>query len=267
MDVLSLFEPIMKLIWVSFRVGAFWIAFPFVVSLNIPPMVRVASALTLSLALVPLVGNTLPQWSIAAPPQLTELVSFAFREIIIGLGLGFLAKFIFSAAVAAASWIGSQIGFSAGSVMNPAFEESDTSWSTLHGWIALMIYLAVGGHWFTLQALAESYQFSYSDFYVRLTDPAAGVALWSEVGSRFFSWMLKLSGPMLVVIMVLQTGLGVLSKFVPQINIWIVSMPITIGVGVLVLAMSLPVYGETLQKLFTVGLETQYLWLKFLGAR
>ncbi|MEO5666609.1 MAG: flagellar biosynthetic protein FliR [Bdellovibrionota bacterium] len=267
MDVLSLFDPIMKLIWVSFRVGAFWIAFPFVVSMNLPAMVRVASALTLSMALVPLVGHTLPHWSVAAPPDMPELVAFTFREITIGLGLGFLAKFIFSAALSAAGWMGSQIGFSAATVVNPEFQDSDTSWSSLHGWIALMVYLAIGGHWFTLQALAESYQFSFNDFYAHLTDPAAGVALWSEVGTRFFTWMLKLSGPMLVVIMVLQAGLGVLSKFVPQINIWVVSMPITIGVGVLVFAISLPMYGEALQKLFSAGLETQYLWLRFLGAR
>jgi len=267
MDVLSLFEPIMQVIWVSFRVGAFWIAFPFVVSLELPPMVRLASALTLSMALVPLVGTTLPQWTIAAPPEMLELLSFGFREFVIGLGLGFLAKFIFSSALAASSWIGSQIGFSAASVVNPDFQDSDTSWTSMHGWIALMVYLAVGGHWFTLQALAESYRFSFNDFYAHLIDPTAGVALWSEVGSRFFSWMLKLSGPMLVVVLVLQAGLGVLSKFVPQINIWVVSMPITIGVGVLVFAMSLPMYGETLQKLFSAGLETQYLWLRFLGAR
>jgi len=267
MDVLSLFEPILQVIWVSFRVGAFWLAFPFVVSLQLPPMVRLASSLTLSMALVPLVGKTLPQWTISAPPELPELVAFAFREFIIGLGLGFLAKFIFSSAVAAASWIGSQIGFSAASVLNPDFQESDTSWSSLHGWIALMVYLGIGGHWFTLEALAESYRFSFTDFYAHLSNTEAGIRLWSEVGTSFFTWMLKLSGPMLVVLMVLQAGLGVLSKFVPQINIWVVSMPITIGVGVLVFAMSLPMYGETLQKLFTAGMETQYLWLRFLGAR
>jgi flagellar biosynthetic protein FliR len=267
MDVLSLFEPIMQLIWVSFRVGAFWIAFPFVVSISLPPMVRVASALTLSLALVPLVGKTLPAWTLINPPQMDELVAYAFREVIIGIGLGFLAKFIFSAAIAAASWIGSQIGISAAAVVNPDFQEADTSWSSFHGWIALMIYLGVGGHWFTLQALAESYQFSFTDFYAHLTNASAGVALWSEVGTRFFSWMLKLSGPMLVVILVLQAGLGVLSKFVPQINIWVVSMPITIAVGIIVFAMSMPLYGETLQKLFSAGMETQYLWLRFLGAR
>jgi flagellar biosynthesis protein FliR len=266
-DVLALFEPILQLIWVSFRVGAFWISFPFVVSLSLPPMVRLASALTLSMALLPLVGTALPPWSLTAPPEIIELLSFAFREITIGLGLGFFARFIFSAAVAAASWIGSQMGFSIAGVMNPAFEESDTSWSMLHGWIALMIYLGIGGHWFTLQALAESYRFSFVDFYAHLIRTDAGIALWSEVGQSFFVWMLKLSGPMLVVIMILQAGMGILSKFVPQINIWVVSIPVTIGVGVLAFTMFLPMYGEALQKLFSVGLETQYLWLRFLGAR
>jgi len=242
-------------------------SFPFVMNLGIPPMVRVASALTLSLALVPLVGNQLPAWTLQNPPETLELIAFIFKEFIIGVGLGFLAKFIFTSAVAAAQWVGIQMGFSQGAIMNPDFEEGDTSWSALHGWIALMIYLGMGGHWFTLQALADSYSFSFDDFYVRLASSNAGISLWSQVGTSFFVWMIKLSGPMVAVILFLQAGMGVLSKFVPQINVWVVSIPITLGVGVLVFSLFLPMYGETLVKLFTAASETQYLWLRFLGAR
>jgi flagellar biosynthesis protein FliR len=267
MDVLSLFEPILQVLWVSIRVGAFWIAFPFVMTLAIPPMVRVASALTLSIALLPLVQAQLPPWTLTSPPEALELIAFVFKEFVIGVGLGFLAKFIFTAAVSAASWIGTQMGFSMASAINPEFGDGDTSWSSLHGWIALMVYLAIGGHWFTLQALADSYQFAFLDFYQRFSQTDAGVAFWAEAGAVFFSWMLKLAGPMVAVILILQSGMGVLSKFVPQINVWVVSIPLTMGVGILVFSLFLPFYGEALQKLFSAGFETQYLWLRFLGAR
>lgn len=267
MDVLSLFEPILNVLWVSIRVGAFWMAFPFVMQLSIPPMVRLASALTLSMALVPLVKAQLPAWSLYHPPETIELLEFIVKEFIIGVGLGFFARFVFTSVLAAAQWVGVQMGFSVGSIINPNFEEGDTSWSALQGWIALLLYLGMGGHWFTLQALADSYSFSFADFYARLASTHAGMALWSEVGTTFFVWMIKLSGPMVAVILFLQAGLGVLSKFVPQINIWVVSIPITMGVGALIFALMLPLYGETLVKLFSAASETQYLWLRFLGAR
>lgn len=267
MDILGLFGPIVAITLVSVRVTAFWLAFPFVMSISLPPMVRVAGAMTLSIALYPMVEAQLPVWTMAAPPSLYDFLTFAAKEFIIGAGLGFLAKFIFSSAIASAVWLGSQMGFSMGGLVNPDFKETDTAWGALHGWIALMIYLSIGGHWFTLQALAESYQFSFVGFWSHLTSIDAGIELWGAVGTSFFTWMLKLAGPMLVVIMMLQAGMGVLSKFVPQINVWMVSIPITLGVGVLVFAMLLPMYAEVLKTLLSSGMETQYLWLRYLGAR
>ncbi|NCN40434.1 flagellar biosynthetic protein FliR [bacterium] len=267
MDILGLFEPIIAITLVSIRVTAFWLAFPFVMSLNIPQMVRIAGALTISMALYPLVQPQLPAWTILQPPTMAELVAFCSKEFIIGIGLGFLAKFIFSSAIASASWLGSQMGFSMGGLVNPDFQETDTAWGALHGWLALMIYLSIGGHWFTIQALAESYTFTFVDFWAHLTSTSDGILLWSTVGQSFFVWMLKLAGPMLVVVMLLQAGMGVLSKFVPQINVWMVSIPVTLGVGVFVFMMLLPMYAEALKSLMNAGTETQYLWLRYLGAR
>lgn len=267
MDVVGLFGPIIGVTLVSFRVIAFWLAFPFVMSLNIPATVRIACALTLSLALYPLVEPQLPTWSIANPPPMYEFIAFGAKEFIIGLGLGFVAKFIFTSAVAAATWVGMQMGFSMGGIVDPNMMESDTTWGAFHAWLALMIYLAIGGHWFTIDALAQSYTFSFNDFWTHLTATGAGITMWSELGTRFFVWMLKLAGPLMAVILLMQAGMGVLSKFVPQINVWMVSIPVTIGVGVLVFTLLLPSYADVLKNMFSAGSETQYLWLRFLGAR
>lgn len=267
MDIVGLFGPIIGVTLVSFRVGAFWFAFPFVMSINIPGTVRIAGAMTLSMALYPLVKDQLPVWSLTAPPALSEFIYYAAREFVIGIGLGFIAKFIFSAAIAGAVWVGTQMGFSMGGIVDPNMAETDTTWGAFHGWLGLMIYLGIGGHWFTIKALAESYSFSFVDFWSRVSATDAGITMWATLGQDFFAWMLRLSGPMLVVIMLLQAGMGMVSKFVPQINVWMVSIPVTIGVGVLIFAMLLPMYSEALQALFNAGTESQYLWLRFLGAR
>ena len=87
MDVLGLFGPIIGITLVSFRVVAFWMAFPFVMSLNIPATVRIACALTLSLALFPLVEPQLPMWTVTNPPALLSLLRLERERSSLGLSL------------------------------------------------------------------------------------------------------------------------------------------------------------------------------------
>ncbi len=267
MDIAALFEPIIKTLMVLCRVGAFWAFFPFVLQLNVPGTVRVSSALALSLALLPVVGPYLPVWKIDAPPMIAELLGFAVKEIFVGVFLALVAKWFFSAITGAAQWAGTQMGFSAGSIVNPDFEDVDTSWAQFHGWLGLMIYFALGGHYVTLSALIDSYRFDLSNLVDRITTGTAAFEFWSEVGQGFFLWMLKLSGPLVVVTLVLQAAMGVLSKFVPQINIWTVSIPVTLGVGVLVFMLIAPNYPEVIGGLMEEARRSQMILLHFMGTR
>jgi flagellar biosynthetic protein FliR len=267
MDMAEIFGPVLQIAMIMVRVGAFWAIFPFVMQVPIPASVRISSALTLAIALRPLVIPTLPVWNISAPPGLAEVVYFAAREMVLGVGLGITARWIFASCIASAEWLGSQIGFAQGNLMNPDFEQGESSWSAFHAWLGMMVYFSIGGHWLTIRALAESYRFNFTDVFVRLSDPVAGTAFWIEIGTEFFAWMLRLAGPMVVVVLLLQAAMGVLSKFIPQINIWSVSLPITIGVGVFVFSLLSPMYGDALVRLFADGTEAQFLFLKYMGAR
>jgi flagellar biosynthesis protein FliR len=267
MDVASLFEPVIKTLMILFRVGPFWIFFPFVLTMTIPATVRMASALALSLALLPVVGKYLPVWSLAKPPTFAEIITFGAKEVFVGIFLAIVGKWIFSAVIAAAQWVGTQMGFSAGALMNPDFEDADTSWAQFHGWLGLMIYFAMGGHFMTLSALIDSYQFDFSNSLSRMSEGTAALEFWSELGKAFFVWMLKLSGPLVVVTLILQAAMGVLSKFIPQINIWTVSIPVTLAVGVLVFMLIAPNYAEVLSALMTEARQSQQNFLNFMGTR
>jgi flagellar biosynthetic protein FliR len=267
MEVGEIFGPVLQIVMILMRVGAFWAIFPFVMQVPLPASIRFASALTLAIALRPLVVPHLPVWSLALPPSLAEIVYFASKEMVLGIGLGFTARWIFSACIASAEWLGTQIGFSQGNLMNPEFEQGESSWSAFNAWLGLMVYFSIGGHWLTIRALSESYRFSFTDVFARLADPVAGTAFWVEIGSSFFAWMLRLSGPMVVVVLLLQAAMGILSKFIPQINVWSVSLPITLGVGVFVFSLLSPMYGDALMNLFRSGAESQFLFLKYMGAR
>ena len=266
-DVGLLSSTILQVFLIALRVGTLWMFFPIFSRANIPPMVKVFSALAMAVSLYPLVHDTLPAWSRTFSPSNAELIFFAARELTFGLAMALVVRIIFSAAQAAADWVGVQMGLAMGGAFNPNFEGGDTSWADFHNWIAIMIFFGVGGHMFLIQAMAESYQLDLSHLFERLSDPAVAPMFWAEIGQTFFMWVVKLAGPLVFVLLVLQASLGILSKFIPQINIFAVSLPITIGVGVLVFSMLSPMYGDALGHLFETGKGFDRLFLKFVGAR
>ena len=267
MTVDGLFLPILQVVMVLMRVGALWMFFPIFSQGTIPAPVRLAGALTLSLALLPLAGPHLPPWTLQALPGNGEIASFVFREFVIGAGMGLSARWMFSAVVAAAQWVGTQMGFSSAGLFDPEFGQSDSSWADFHQWVAITLFLAIGGHWWLIQAIADSYQFDFANWFARLSELQRGSAYWAELGTSFFVWMLKLSAPLAVVLLLIQAALGILSKFIPQMNIWSVSLPITIAAGVFLFSVLSPMYGDALTQLFGSTREVSQTWIRFLGTR
>ncbi len=264
-------EPLLlyffKVFWVMLRLGAAWMFFPILSHHSIPMIIRLCAAISFSVALMPSVSPFLPQLSFASLPTDGSLFLQILRELIVGMGLGLVAKWMFSTCVASAQWIGTQIGFSGGGIVNPEFEFEDSSWTEFNNWIAIMFFLSIGGHWFLLQALRDSYVFDMSHLFERITDQHMASRFWVEVGTQFFFWMLKLSGPLVVVVLLLQAAMGVLARFVPQINVWLVSIPLTLGIGTFVFTMLSPLYGDALGELFKASQGMNYLWLQFIGVR
>lgn len=267
MDVQSLFEPILKIAMIFLRAGSLWMFFPIFSQGGIPGNVRLFGGIAFSAALLPLAGPKLPTWSVVAPPDMATMAGFIAREFLVGAGMALAVRWIYASITGASHWVGTQMGFSAGGLLDPEFQASDTSWSEFNQWVATILFFSCGGHLFLIQALATSYSFDLSQFSQTFFDGSQHGAFWIEMGRAFFIWMLKLSGPMVVVLLILQAALGVLSKFVPQINVWSVSIPVTIGAGVLVFSILSPLYGDALGELFKYEIQAQTLWMRAIGGR
>lgn len=260
-----MYTYLLSIALISVRVAALFIAFPFFAHAAIPMNIKVFATMAISVALYPAVSSHLPHWSFSHLPLMSEIISRATIEFIIGIGMGLVAKWIFTSAIASAHWMGVQMGFSMGGVFSPEIAEDSSSWAEYLNWMAILIFLSVGGHHLILSALKDSYQVDLNSAWSSLAAVDRGGRFWVEIGTTFFSWMLKLSAPMVVVVLLLQAGLGVLSKFVPQVNLWIVSIPITLGLGVFVFTLLSPMYGDALTELFKVQHEFLYSWLRYLG--
>ena len=266
-EVAGLFGPILKIVMIAVRVGALWMFFPVFSQSAIPARIRFCGVIALSLSLLHAVGPKLPNWNVVLLPTSAEILEFTTREFLVGAGMGLVARWIFAACLASASWVSAQMGFGMSGLFDPEFQSSENSWADFNQWVGVMVFFGIGGHLFFIQALADSYKVDVSQLFLKISDPMLSGGFWSEIGSSFFIWMLKLAAPMAVVLLLVQVSMGVLSRFVPQVNIWSVSIPATLGTGVIVFTLFSPMYSDALSSLFRFNVESNYLWLKFLGAR
>jgi flagellar biosynthetic protein FliR len=118
--------------------------------------------------------------------------------------------------------------------------------------IATMAFLATNAHLALLSALAES----FVTMPVSATPMSAGAPLeLARWGARIFSAGLQLSLPIVAALLITNVALGILTRAAPQLNIFGIGFPVTLGVGLLVLSLSLPYLGAPIVNLFNQGIE------------
>jgi flagellar biosynthetic protein FliR len=208
---------------------------------TIPTLIKVGVLLLLSLLLV-------PTMSTSALPQIEsfwQLAGLAFKEILVGVIIGLLFRLIFMGAKTAGAMIGYQIGFAL--VSMPDIEEGGQISILGSFWflVAMLVFLSINGHHLVLTAFADSYE----------VIPPGVVGLASSVGELMIKYTayvfviaLKMAAPVMITLFLTDVALGAIAKTMPTMNVFFVGFPIKIGVGLMVMAMSLPIFAYVLEK-------------------
>ncbi len=230
----DLFGPILanfnSFLLVFARVMAFIVTAPFFSSVQIPIRVKAFFALFLAVLLVP----TIPQ---AAIPALGW--AFTLRllgELALGLVLGLIGAFLLAGIDFAGEMIGLQIGFGIVNVIDPMSEVQVSLISQFQFIVFTLILLALGGHQWFLKELAAS--FTVLPAGTAPFDPRIGMHLF-DLGIQVFIIGIKISAPVVVVLLLTSGAMGIIARTMPQMNIFLVGFPLRIGVGLLFLMLSL----------------------------
>jgi flagellar biosynthetic protein FliR len=171
----------------------------------------------------------------------------AVTEIIAGLVIGFAAILLFMGVQLSGQIIGFQIGFS----MVEAFDPSSAQGMSIIGQfqfiLALLVFLAIDGHHLLIAAVVQSFSIVPIGHIVFTGDTAQ---ILTRMAVDVFAIAVKLSAPVLVTLFLTDVALGIIARTVPQMNVFIVSFPLKIGAGLLILVASLPFFNFVLTKLF-----------------
>ncbi len=216
------------------RVGAAVMLMPGVGDPYVAPRARLLLALFVSLLAAPLVTADLP----AMPDSATALVLLLLGETIIGLFLGTIARLFMSALTTAGMMIAYMSSLANALVNDPSAAQQGSVVGSFLGVTAVMVVFALNLHHLFLGAVVGSYDL----FTPGQALPAGDFSqVISEVAGRSFLLAFQIAAPFVAVGLVFYLGVGLLSRLMPQVQVFFVAMPLQIAIGLIVLFLSLPV--------------------------
>lgn len=224
------------------RVAPIIFMMPVFHSRNIPARVKAGLTLIISLALLPTVKIETGLF----PSEPLSFGFFAFSEVMIGFLLGFSVRLIFAGLQMAGEIAAFQMGFGMARVMDPQSGSESTVVTEFYYLIGLLLFLAVDGHHWFFKALSQSFHLLAPGEF----QPREGlVQHFFHLSGRMFVLAIKIAAPILAIMILVQIALGIIARMIPQVNLLMSSFPLTIGLGLIFLGLSMDVIWPILKNL------------------
>lgn len=220
---------------IATRLSAMLAVAPVFSARTIPVRVKAGLVILVAWISLPMVaeqGGTVPDSVLA-------IAMLAVKEAIIGFAFGLVAQFLFAAVQTAGAFIDVTAGFAVSQTLDPA---SNVNVSVLGRWynlIAVSTFLALGGHQLLVAGVVRSFTLAPP-----LADPDIGVVVQGVLAAAddILLVVVQIGAPVIGALLVTDVTLGVISRAVPQMNVFIVGLPLKIVVALAGSAILLPAF-------------------------
>lgn len=225
------------------RVAGLFSAIPMFGARLVPARVKMPLIFSMALLIFPIIR---PQVIPVADDSIS-LMLLVVREALIGLTLGLISQFLFAAVELCGQLVGTQMGLSIASQFDPTTQNNVPTMAIFQGALATLIFLSLGVHHFFIKGIVESYQvIPLGAWHV-----SGGLLKFLiQTSTGIFIIAIKLAAPVSVALLATSVALGIVARSFPAMNVFMVSMPLNIGIGFLILGISLPVFLRVLQGSF-----------------
>lgn len=225
-DFISRYIPNFVLIMV--RAGSILIMLPFFGSKTIPPIFKIGLILAISAVLTPVIEFNV---------TVEEIPFFVLMELFIGITLGLVVRSVFLAIETAGQIMSNTMGLSIATFFNPEIGQS-TEMARLLSSILMLLFLSMDAHHDLIYIFARSYEWlPGGSFSLRSVLPEV-----MDITGSIFVIALKISAPVVTVMLLTNILFGFLYRAAPQMNIFFVGYPVYIFIGFLVMLLSMPVF-------------------------
>jgi flagellar biosynthetic protein FliR len=211
----------------------------------VPVQVKVGFAAALALALGPRLAEH------GVPLEVGPLVIAAVLQVAAGVALGFVALLLFSAFQAAGAMIDMASGLSMGSLFDPISGVQASVFGRFYQLLATTLLFAVDGHVLLVRGFLTSFEAAPL---TSLDLTALSRVLTHDLG-LFFLAAVEIAAPLLAALFLAEVALGLLARAAPQMNVFVVGMPLKILLTLGLAALALPLLPEAVTSLLRTGVD------------
>ncbi len=216
------------------RVSVILFMFPFFSARMIPTMAKVGLSLIIAVVLYPVT----PVDTSIFPDKGWEMALLITGEMLIGMILGLLLQLFFEGIRLMGQLTGFQTGFAISNVLDPVSGNQVSIFANTAYWVSLIIFLLLNGHHIILAAMRESFEV-ITPGAVQINEKVFEQIL--QKSGDMFAIALKIGAPAIAALLFVKMAFGLVTKFIPQMNIMIVAFPVQIVIGLLFFGISLGV--------------------------
>lgn len=223
---------ISPILWPFLRILALFSVSPVFSMRSIPVRARVGLAFFVALCAQPMLEK-----SATMPLNSPDALGAVAQQVVIGLAIGFSIRLVFASVELAGEVIGLQMGLNFASFFDPSSSTQVSAVGRFFGHIATLFFVVINGHLMVLMSVIKSFdRFPVDGHFLN----ALGQMRLYELGANLFSSALWIALPMMALLMFVNLALGIVSRVAPQMNIYAVGFPVTLTVGLLGIAATLP---------------------------
>jgi len=188
-----------------------------------------------------------------------DLLLLSGREVLIGVSLGFVTRLFFFAVGMAGEIVSISMGLGQAQMFNPMVGSMGNAMEQFYGVIGTLVFLAFNGHHFMIQGVVESFT----------TAPLAQLSF--NVGTlgelvyktqEYFIIGIKIAAPLLISMTIVQFGIALLSRVVPQINVLVTTASLTVVLGFVIMFVSLPLLVMQMSGMLTFSMDEFFKFLR-----
>lgn len=255
-------EQIEKLLLVVTRISSMFLVAPIFGTRGIPAQFKIGLAFFAGLVALPNVPAITGGQGLTASPIL--LLLLVIKEVLVGLIIGYVCMLVFSAIQTAGQFIDMQIGFSIVNVLDPMTGFHMPVLGSFKNLLAILLFLGIDGHFGLITAIMQSFQFIPPGAFVF---SEGLLEFFFKAFSVMFLLALKISIPVVAALFLTDVGFAVMARTVPQMNIFVVGMPVKILLGLFMLILVMPLMIYFFQDVFLLMFRQVDTLLQVLGGK
>ncbi len=254
MDIIQfLLDNSSTFLFVFVRTSAILLAAPIFGAFNIPLQLKMGLCFLVALVLTPLIPH------VPMPASMAGLLLGVAGESLFGAAMGLLVRFIFTGVEFAGQIASFQMGLGMASVYDPIHSAQVTVIGRMMSLLTLLLFLAVNGHLMVIMALKKSFD-AVPAYGFRLNGALMEqIVLYSK---EMFVLAVKLSAPVVAILIFVNIALGIIARMVPQLNMFVIGFGVTIAAGLIMVMVSMPLFESSMLKIFDVMWDGIFVFMR-----